>query len=237
MPQRYKIALVGDHDPSRVAHVCAPKALEIAAHSMGVRIDPVWWETSQLTDHDPRLEGLSGIWCVPGSPYKDRKAVLDLIYTARTSNIPYLGTCGGCHHAVLEFARNQLGIKNAGFEEEEAGVEVPLISALSCRLTDESQKITLVPDSKLGRAFSKTEISEEYRCGFGINPRFQSLFTKSALRFVAFNDEMVPQAVELIDHPFFIGTAFQPERSARSGASHPLIAAFLRAATSIREKS
>jgi CTP synthase (UTP-ammonia lyase) len=99
----------------------------------------------------------------------------------------------------------------------------------ACRLTNESQKIRLEPDSKLSHAYDAPEISEEYRCGFGINPKFAHLFRDSSLKFVAFNETEIPQAIELIDHPFFIGTAFQPERSSKLGKSHPLIRAFVSA--------
>lgn len=226
---RHKIALVGDYDASKTAHACAPTALKLAAAVLHVDIDAVWLETSLLDE--TQIDEFSGIWCLPGSPYKNREGVLSLIRTARISKIPFLGTCGGCQHAVLEYAINELKIQNAGLEEEEPGVEVPVISALACRLTDESQKIKLVTDSKLWRAYEQTEISEEYFCGFGINPQYLPLFAKSSLRFVGFNDEMIPQAFELENHPFFVGTAFQPERSAREGKVHPLIAAFVRAAS------
>jgi CTP synthase (UTP-ammonia lyase) len=231
MPSLLRIALVGDYDPNKLAHVCIPKALEISAASLGTVIEPIWLETLNLGKIENKdLEEFDGIWCVPGAPYKNRNSVLRVIEHARAVQIPYLGTCGGCQHAVLEFAINELGIKNAGLEEEEPGVEVPLISSLPCRLTDESQKITLMANSKIGRAYQQTEISEEYRCGFGINPKFLSLFSDSDLKFVAFSEEMIPQAVELTNHPFFVGTAFQPERSSHSGKNHPLIQAFVNAA-------
>jgi len=236
MYRRHKVALVGDYDATKTAHICAPQALQIAATALQVNIDGVWLETfgvDALTQS--QIEELSGIWCLPGSPYKNRAGVLRLIEYARRSKTPFLGTCGGCQHAVLEYAINELAIQNAGLEEEDPNVETPIISALPCRLTNESQKITLVPDSKIGRAFNSTEIREEYFCGFGINPKFLPLFSNSSLRFVGFNDEMIPQAIELENHPFFVGTAFQPERSAPSGRVHPLIAAFVNAIVSDRE--
>lgn len=230
MQRRHKIALVGDYDETKLAHLCAPQALKLAAKALQVDIDIAWLETSRLNElSQSQIEDFSGIWCVPGSPYKNRAGVLSLIKFARLAKIPFLGTCGGCQHALLEYAINELKIQNAGLEEEEPGVEVPIISALPCRLTNESQKITLASDSKISRAFNLTEISEEYFCGFGINPKFLSLFSNSSLRFVGFNKEMIPQAFELEDHPFFVGTAFQPERSARSGTVHPLVAAFVKA--------
>jgi CTP synthase (UTP-ammonia lyase) len=225
-----KIALVGDFNPASVAHSCIPKALEISAKAQSLSFEPVWIATDRLPDltEQQRTE-FDGFWCVPGSPYKNRAAVLQIIRFARLSRVPFLGTCAGCQHAVLEFAVNELGISNAGLEEDEPETTIPITSALICRLTDESQKIELTRDSKLGGIYDASEISEEYRCGFGINPKYAHLFSNTSLKFSAFNEERIPQAIELSDHPFFIGTAFQPERSSRSDRNHPLIHSFVRA--------
>src|ERR1051326_2463784 len=126
MTRTHKVALVGDYDSTKIAHICAPLALKIAATAWEVAIDPIWLETLGLEElKQSQIEEFSGIWCVPGSPYKNRSGVLNLINFARLSKTPYLGTCGGCQHAVLEFAINELGIQNAGLEEEEPGTEVP----------------------------------------------------------------------------------------------------------------
>jgi CTP synthase (UTP-ammonia lyase) len=240
MKSALKIALVGDYDETITAHSCIPKALSLSAESLNAAVQPVWVPTTEIKklSQSDRSE-FDGIWCVPGSPYQDRAAVLELIRYARTSATPYLGTCGGYQHAILEFAINELGYKDADLEEENPKASMPLISALSCRLTDESRKISISKDSKLHLFLEQSELSEEYRCGFGMNPRYKSLFDQSSLRFVAFNEEKIPQAFEVTSHPFFIGTAFQPERSARRDVAHPLVSAFVRAMhlASLNEKS
>lgn len=225
-----KIALVGDYDPEKVAHQCIPKALALSASALGIEVEPVWLETSRLTSAlITELNEFHGVWCVPGSPYKNGQGVLEVIRFARETGKPYLGTCGGCQHAILEFARNVLQLEKAGLEEEDPGSEMPLISSLPCRLLDENRKIFLKEGSRLNNLIGKIEIDEEYRCGFGVNPKYLHLFAESDLQFVGFNEDHVPQAFELRTHPFFVGTAFQPERSARQNLAHPLINAFLRA--------
>ena len=75
---------------------------------------------------------------------------------------------------------------------------------------------------------------EKYNCGYGMNQRFAYLFEGAPFRFVAFNENDVPQAFELKEHLFFIGTAFQPERSALDGREHALVSSFLSAAAEFR---
>lgn len=224
-----KVALVGDFDATITAHNCIPEALKISANIQAITAHAIWISTTDLKNLGEKISEFDGVWCVPGSPYKNRAAVLDLIKHARTTGIPYLGTCGGYQHAILEYAQNVLGYTHAELEEENPTANMPLISALSCRLVDEDQKITIEKNSKLHSILESNEIYEEYRCGFGMNPKYMSIFNESSLKFVASNEEKIPQAFELNSHPFFIGTAFQPERSSRQGLNHPLIAAFIQA--------
>lgn len=231
MKRAVNVGLIGDYDDTITAHQCIPAALKVSADLLGLSVKSEWLPTNRLHELAvSQRDSFNAFWCVPGSPYRDRKAVLDLIRHARTSNIPYLGTCGGYQHAVLEFAIHHLGLKAATLEEEDPKGEMLLISALPCRLVDEQRKISILKNSKLGEILGATEISEEYRCGFGMNPRYSHHFDKGPLSFVAFNEENIPQAFELSGHRFFMGTAFQPERSSRAGKSHPLVEAFLRAA-------
>lgn len=231
MKTAVKVGLIGDYDASITAHQCIPAALKISADSLGVTVNPVWLPTEKLHElTESQKDDFDAFWCVPGSPYKDRRAVLGLIRHIRTHDVPYLGTCGGYQHAILEFAIHSLGLTAATLEEEDPQGEMLLISALPCRLVDEKRKISVLKDSKLREVLGTDEISEEYRCGFGMNPRYSHHFNQSPLRYVAFNEENIPQAFELSNHRFFVGTAFQPERSSRTEKSHPLIQAFLQAA-------
>lgn len=234
MKKKLKIGLVGDYDTGILAHTCIPNALAISSKSMGLALEIHWLSTDKIEGLNPsEKKSFNAFWCVPGSPYKDRAAALRIIRFARESSIPYLGTCGGYQHAILEFAINELGLTKACLEEEDPSGEMLLISALPCRLVDEERKITIEEDTHLGRIMGTSVIAEEYRCGFGMNKKYSHHFNEAVLKFVAFNDEGIPQAIELSDHPFFIGTAFQPERSSQKGEDHPLIRAFLQAAISI----
>ena len=180
-------------------------------------------EPGQLADFD-------ALWCVPYSPYRKAAAVIAAIEYARENELPFLGTCAGCQHAVLEYARNALGLSEADSIEDNPETTMPLITALQCRLSDESGALNLAAGSRLERIYQNRRIVEEYNCGFGINRDYLPRFADSDLSFCAFDDDGDARAIELQGHPFFIGTAFQPERSALHGEAHPLICAFLIAA-------
>lgn len=231
MSTKLKISVLGDYDKSIISHQFIPKAIHLAASALSIEVDTVWIETEEISHH--QLDEYHGIWCVPGSPYKDRDAILGAINFARRFSIPYLGTCGGYQHAILEFAKNSLGLDEAELQEENPTTSMPLISALSCRLNSARREIHIVKDSQMCKYLVSTKIEEEYQCGFGMNPIYQSLFESSVMKFVAFSEDNIPQAFELSNHPFFVGTAFQPERSARLDKTHPLIEAFLLAALSL----
>lgn len=221
------ISLIGDYSDQVDAHLAIPKAIELAADTLGVDAGYEWIRTTQI-DID-ELANADAIWCVPNSPYENPEAAIDTIRMARESEIPFLGTCGGYQHAALEYARNVLGYKNASSVEEDPQASMPLISALICRLSAESGTINLNEGTRILDYYGQSTIREEYNCGFGVNCEYLPLFADSEMSFSGFDDEGDPRALEIAQHRFFIGTAFQPERSAFNGKSHPLIMALLKA--------
>ena len=224
-----KIALIGDYDQSITAHQAIPQALELAADSLSLAVVPTWIRSSEV--ESARLPEFDALWCVPFSPYENPDAVIDAIRFARESDTPFLGTCAGFQHAVLEYARNVLGLETAGSIEDYPGTSMPVISALTCRLYDESDAINVDPHSRVGRIYPTERIDEEYHCGFGVNPEYSNIFDNSELRFCGRDDAGEARILELPGHRFFVGTAFQPERSAFEKIVHPLISAYLVAAT------
>src|SRR4051794_22815607 len=114
------IALVGDRSPSVRAHARIPHLLEALRRRDELVLDPYWIASE---DAHEGLDGFDAVWVVPGSPYRDPEGALAAIRTAREHGLPFLGTCGGFQHAVLEIARDVCGIAAAGHAEygEEAG--------------------------------------------------------------------------------------------------------------------
>jgi len=223
-----KIGLIGDYQESVTAHRAIPEALKLAASEISLTLEYSWLHSTQL--RSTSLEEFSGLWCVPASPYEDDKSVLEAIQYARETNVPFLGTCGGYQYAALEFARTKLGYSDAESAEVVPDTNMPLISSLTCSLRDESAGIELSNDTKIRKIYGESSINEEYYCGYGINPKYLPLFEESDMLFSGFDDSGDPRSLEITTHRFFIGTAFQPERSALNGVSHPLVCAYLAAA-------
>ncbi|KXJ50251.1 MAG: hypothetical protein AXW12_18350 [Thalassospira sp. Nap_22] len=225
------IALVGDYNPNVTAHQAIPKALDLAAKNLGLTVTFDWVATSDIDCPDAKiLDGYNGIWCVPASPYQSFDGALSAIRRARENKIAFLGTCGGYQHAILEYARNVLGLADAAHVEIDPNASLPLIAPLSCALIDQDGGIDLAENSVIRDVCATAHLTETYRCSFGFNPEYAHLLDGRDLRIVAWDQDRDPRAVELRGHPFFIGTAFQPERAALRGEDHPLINAFVRAA-------
>jgi CTP synthase (UTP-ammonia lyase) len=227
------IALIGDYNPTVTAHQAIPKALTLAAANIGIAVEFDWIATSDIDCPDASiLRGYDGIWCVPASPYQSFDGALAAIRHARENRIAFLGTCGGYQHAILEYAHNVLGLSDAANAEIDPDAALPLIAPLSCALIDQDGGIELAENSFMREVCGAAQLTETYRCSFGFNPDYADVLDGRDLRIVAWDQGGDPRAVELHGHPFFIGTAFQPERAALRSEDHPLINAFVRAAAS-----
>ena len=226
-PRHLRIALVGDKDDSITAHRAIPRALDLASSATGLALEAVWLATDRIAGTP--LEDFHGLWCVPGSPYRDTEGALRAIAHARRNALPFLGTCGGFQHALLEHARNVLGWADAEHAETTPGAQRAVISPLPCALRETLERIQLLADSRLAAAYGAPEAFEGYHCGYGLNPDFREALTQGPLRVAATDAAGAVRAVELGDHPFFVATLFQPERAALIGRLPPLVAALVNA--------
>ena len=161
------------------------------------------------------------------------EGALRAIRYARERNVPFLGTCAGFQHAVLEYARNVVDWRDAAHAELQPHAERAVIAPLSCSLVEVSGAVRLEPQSRLARAYGTQEIAESYHCRYGINPAFLNRLTSGNLEVAAHDRAGEVRALELSDHPFFVATLFQPERAALKGVTPPLVRAFLTACATI----
>jgi CTP synthase (UTP-ammonia lyase) len=225
------VALVGDFDPAVTAHRAIPEALRLSARRLGVEVRPEWVPTTAVGAAAEALRGHAAVWCVPASPYASAAGALAAIRYARESSRPFLGTCGGFQHALLEYARNVLGYAAAEHAETAPEAAMPLIARLTCSLVEKSGRVRLADGSRLRAVYGAAEAGEEYHCNYGLNPAYERLLSDpGGLRVAARDPDGEVRAVELARHPFFIATLFQPERSGLRGVDHPLLNAFVEAA-------
>jgi CTP synthase (UTP-ammonia lyase) len=152
------------------------------------------------------------------------------VRTAREKGIPFLGTCGGFQHALLEYARNVCGL--AGVENAEVTPDASehLIVPLECSLMGHEEAVMIVPGTLAARISGPGRRTERYHCSYGLNEKYLETLTGGGLRFSGFDDDGQVRIVELPGHPFFMGTLFQPELHGNGAQPHPIIRAFAMAA-------
>jgi CTP synthase (UTP-ammonia lyase) len=224
-----RIALVGDYSEKVMAHRAIDASLQLAREHVSPRVNGEWLHTATIQPGIP-LDGFRGIWCVPASPYAHTDGALWAIAWARTRPVPFLGSCGGFQHAVLEIVRHLPDHRDAAHAELDPGAVHPLIAPLVCALVEKTERIEPVRGAR-GRfaEWYGEPRPEGFHCSFGLNPRHESALDQAGLEIAARGPGGEVRAVELRGHPFFVGTLFQPERAALHGELHPLVRAFVRA--------
>jgi len=228
LPRR--VAIVGDRSDSGLAHPQISALLPILCGIDGEPFDAHWLHTSTLDD-ETDLSGFDGIWAVPGSPYANYEGVLSAIRMARTLKIPYLGTCAGSQHLLLEFARNVCGLANVEHGEINPDGQVLLLVPLECSLLGVEDAVTVLPGTRAAGIMGAGQTTERFFCRFGMNRHYQQVLQANGLVISAVDADGDMRIVELPGHPFFVGTLFQPELSSDETWIHPMIRAFADAVT------
>lgn len=223
-----RIALVGDYNASVLAHKAIPLAIDDAAAVLNIDVDYDWLHTTEVKSSED-LVGYDAIWLVPASPYQNEQGALLTIRYARENSIPFLGTCGGFQHAIVEYARNVMGWDDAAHAETAQQGRM-VIAPLACSLVEKTDTIELRPHTLIAKAYGKTEIVEGYHCNYGIAEEFAQALADQPLKVTGWDDDGAVRAVELVTHPFFVATLFQHERAALVGKPAPLVQALLLAA-------
>jgi CTP synthase (UTP-ammonia lyase) len=222
------IGIIGDYDMGRLSHKATNEALNHSADYLGINLELQWLPTESLEiDVNKSISKFDGLWCAPGSPYKSMRGAINAIQFARENNYPFIGTCGGFQHAVIEYAQNKLGIQNVQHEECDPHASNIFITALSCSLIGETRKILISKNSKVYKIYNKTEVEERYNCNFGLNPDYQKLLDESGFKVAGTDENGEARILELNENNFFIATLFQPQLSSLPSSPHKLIVAYL----------
>jgi CTP synthase (UTP-ammonia lyase) len=220
------IGIIGDYNPHHRLHSATVKALTIAGNLLATEIQTEWLATDQ--QHD--FSRYDGLFCSPGSPYKSLDGSLEGIRFAREKRVPFIGTCAGFQHAVLEFARNVLGQKEADHGEyHPQGAELCIIP-ICCSPYGKHMKVMVDPMSKAAEFYGAGQAIEAYYCNFGLNPTYENELIGAGLQITGRDTEGEARIIELSDHPFFLGTLFVPQEDTSATACHPFIFEFCRAA-------
>ena len=244
------IAIVGKYTGLKDAYKSLSEALTHGGIANKVKVNLEWIESEVFESEDAAayLENVNGI-LVPGG-FGERGAegkILAARY-ARERNFPYFGICFGMQMAVLEVARHLAGLESAS-STEFGPTDEPLIGLMTEWMKgDELERrehngdlggtmrlgaydATLVPGSKVASIYGATEISERHRHRYEVNMRYRERLERAGLRFSGLSpDGLLPEIVEIEDHPWFIGVQFHPELKSRPFEPHPLFKSFIAAA-------
>ena len=217
------IVIVGDRSSDVLAH----SAIDQVFERFGGSVERHWLGTREVTSRE--LERAGGIWLVPGSPYCSLEGALMACQWAREQHLPFLGTCGGFQHAVLEFARNVAGMADAAHGEVQPDSEKQVVSLMQCGLVEREAGVRFEVGSRLRSLMGVDESLEGFHCRYGLNPGFRAVLEDAGFRFTAIDSAGEIRGGELPEHPFFVGTLFQPERWALRGKLHPVVRGFIEA--------
>jgi len=223
-----RVALVGDRSANVRAHARIPVLIEALLRREGIALDAYWIATPEAEECD--LSGFDAIWVVPGSPYASADGAIAAVRTARERRIPFLGTCGGFQHALLEYARHVCELATVQNAEVTPEARDQLIVPLECSLVGHEEAVMVVPGTLAAKITGPGRRTERYHCAYGLNPAYLDALTGGGLRFSGFDDSGQVRIMELPGHPFFIGTLFQPELDGDGTHPHPVIVALAAAA-------
>jgi CTP synthase (UTP-ammonia lyase) len=220
-----RLALVGDRSPSVQAHARIPELMDALSAAADQPIELYWLHSSTISGPDD-VSGFDGIWVVPGSPYANSEGVIAAIEAARTCRIPFLGTCGGFQHMLMELARHVCDLPDATSAEIDPAAADPLIAPLTCSLLGEEQTVMIVPGSRAAEIMGAGPSAERFFCRYGLSPSYLDRLEAGGLVVSGRDQQNAVRVAELPTHPFFLGSLFQPELSSDATWVHPLIAAF-----------
>jgi len=190
------------------------------------------------------LADMDGILVAPGFGSRGIQGKIDAVRYAREEAVPFFGICLGLQMAVIEFARNVVGLKNANSTEMEASTPYPVVDLMPDQrnVTDKgatmrlgSYPCVLAPGSKAAAAYAASEISERHRHRYEVNNDFREALTGHGMVISgASPDRRLVEMIELPQHPYFVGCQFHPEFKSRPQAPHPLFQSFIAAALRAR---
>lgn len=244
MSTAVRIGILGDFNSEFRSHQATSDSLQHAARKLGLKVESEWLPTPSLAvpGADKILESFDGLWASPGSPYKNFDGMLKGIEFARRRDWPFLATCGGFQYALIEFARNILGIADADSAENNSAskniVIYPVVCAVPHRkggapkLSGAVPEIRLRPGSYLQSFYGKDKevVTEEFFCNFEVNPEYEWATMEAGFPVVARGAQGEIRAIESPTHRFFIATLFQPQLSSTEKNPHPVVLAFVQAA-------
>jgi CTP synthase len=244
------IAVVGKYTGLKDAYKSLIEALSHGGIANRVKVEVDWIESEIFEGEDPapRLEHVHGILVPGGFGQRGAEGKILAARFARERSIPYFGICFGMQMAVIEAARSLAGFMAAS-STEFGPCEAPVVGLMTEWMRGNELEIRraggdlggtmrlgayramLRPGSRIAEIYGSEEISERHRHRYEVNMAYRQPLERHGMMFAGTSpDGLLPETIELNDHPWFIGVQFHPELKSRPFEPHPLFASFIRAA-------
>jgi CTP synthase len=189
---------------------------------------------------DAMLGEMDGILVAPGFGSRGTEGKIEAVRYAREQSVPFFGICLGLQMAVIEYARDVAGLKDANSTEIDPKSPYPVVDFMpeQRNITDKGATMrlgaypcVLTPGTKAAAAYGTTEISERHRHRYEVNNDFREALTSKGMVISGVSpDRRLVEMIELPNHPYFVGCQFHPEFKSRPQAPHPLFQSFIAAA-------
>jgi CTP synthase len=238
-----EIALVGKYTELPDAYKSISESFVHAGAANNVKVHLNYINSEKLTAEniDEVLSPMNGILVAPGSGHRGIAGKMLAAKYAREKGVPFFGICLGMQIAVIEFARDVMGLADADTTEENETTKNPVIDLMEAQKSVRDKGGTmrlgaypcrLVPGSKMHEAYGNQEIvSERHRHRYEFNLKYTEDFERAGMKATGVNPESeLVEAVEIPSHPWFVAVQFHPEYKSNVKTPHPLFVAFVKAA-------
>ena len=236
------IALVGKYVSLHVAYKSIVESFIHAGAANELKVNLRWVYSGDVTNENAAslLGGVDGILVAPGFGERGTEGKIAATRYARENGIPFLGICLGMQMAVVEFARDVLGLKQAHSSEIDPTTPDPVIDLMESQkeVTDKggtmrlgAWQCTVAKDSKAYQIYQCEEINERHRHRYELNLKYLDAIEQAGMKATGRNaDTGLVDIVEIPSHPWFFGVQFHPEYRSKVEAPHPLFVGFVKAA-------
>ena len=240
-----EIGLVGKYVALHDAYLSVAEALRHAGFLDGVRVNIRWIDSEKIdpSNVEEVLGGLDGIIVPGGFGSRGIDGMILAAEYARENRIPYLGLCLGMQIAVIEYARNVAGLAEADSGEFNALSPDKVIDYMPGQ-SDEIEKggtlrlgaypCEILEGSMMEKCYGTRHISERHRHRYELNNDYRDVLRSNGLSLSGISpDGTLVEAIEIPDHPFFVGVQYHPEFKSRPNRPHPLFIGFVKAASDL----
>ncbi|WP_185882780.1 CTP synthase [Blattabacterium cuenoti] len=240
---KYKIelALVGKYISLHDSYKSIKEALIHSGTENEIFVDIKWICSDAIKKENIKIffNGISGILIAPGFGNRGIEGKILAAKYARENKIPFFGICLGMQIAIVEFARNVLGLKNAASHENNPTTIHPVVNLMKTQKEIKDKggtmrlgnwKCSLKKGSKIYSIYGGIkEVFERHRHRYEFNNDYLKCFSNAGMKFVGFNpDTGLVEAIELENHLFFLGVQFHPEYQSTVSKPHPLFNYFIK---------